>query len=292
MMTNLLSAHAATWWIVTGIGLATVGCTTTPPSKDARLDDAPLDCVPDTSVFRLVSVDPSARVANRLDVDGNGSPDDILGQAHDAIAGFDRQFAVAPRFAARLANDLPWLLSIDRCGDEARVMIEEGVRIDGGAPFMPRAQPRAVGTLRDGGLDARDGVARIPVIALGDALGAAPDPGWTDADGLIVRATVSDTGYYQTIAGVFAAALDTDATRDQLAPPIAAFLTAQPTDDALRVGADTDHDGTVTAAELAATTTFQSLIQADVVVHAPDGTPRSELPTSSLAFAFAGVRIR
>lgn len=259
-----------------------------------RLDDQPMTCSPETRLYRLVSIDPSARVANRLDIDGNGRKDDELGRAHDAVTSIDPGFAVEPRFGARLASDVPWLIAIDRCGDEARVSIDRGVQIGEGSDglWISGQGPRAVGTLHDGMLLARDGTAQVPLTALGDALGTLGTPGWTAADGVVVRATVVETGYFEMIDGVFAMAIETDLAREQLAPPIAAFLTAQPADDWLRSGADSDRDGVVTAAELEASTTFRALIQDDVEVLAPDGTARRTAPHSSLAVAFTAVRIR
>ena len=280
--------------IVTALALG-AGCAAA--SSEAvvnRLDDEPMTCTPENRLYQLVSIDPAVRVANHLDIDGNGQMDDELGHAHDAITSIDPQFAVGPRFVTRLANDVPWLVSVDRCGDEARVSIDRGVQVGAGASglWISGQGPRAVGTLRDGLLVARDGTASVPLTALADALSTATTAGWTPSDGLVVRATTSDTGYFEVLEGVFATTLDPEIARTRLAPPIAAFLTAQPTDDWMRSGADSDHDGVVTAVELEASPTFRGLVTGDVTVVAPDGTPRTAIPQSSLAIAFTAVRIR
>jgi hypothetical protein len=280
--------------IVTALALG-AGCTTTDTEAPVhRLDDVPMTCTPENRLYQLLSIDPAVRVANRLDVDGDGRMDDELGRAHDAITSIDPQFAVAPRFVTRLANDVPWLVSVDRCGDEARVSIDRGVQIGAGSSglWISGQGPRAVGTLRDGLLIARDGTASVPLTALADALSTATTAGWTPSEGLVIRATASDTGYVEVLEGVFATTIDPDIARARLAPPIAAFLTAQSADDWMRSGADSDHDGIVTATELEASPTFRGLIAGDVTVIAPDGTPRTDLPQSSLAIAFTAVRIR
>ena len=273
MSTKHASRRAALWWSCLGF----VGCAVSP---DTRLDDQPMSCTPVAAIYRLTSVDPSVRVANRLDLDGDGHPDDQLGLAHDAVVGFEPAFAVAPRIGARLATDTPWLVAVDRCGDEARVTIDQGVALSAADVELPQVLPRAVGTVDHGVLAARDGVARLPLITLADALGTSRAPGWAKADGLVVRATIDDAA----IDGVFAAAVDPATARTELAAPIAAFLAAQGPDDLLRRGADADGDGTVTAAEVAATSTFRDVIVGDVVVRGA--------PATSIAFAFRAVRLR
>ena len=298
MMAKRLFRGAAGWWIVTGIGLVSAGCTDTPDVK--RLDDAPMACTAETRVYQLTEVDPSLRVAHRLDIDGDGAPDDALGEAHDLIAGVDPAFAVAPRFSTRLAGDTPWLIAIDRCGDAARVTIDQGMVVPGDAtPLMPEVLPRAVGTLKADAasphawaLDARDGQARVPLAALADACGALSAPRWILGDGAVVRATLSEGADAETLDGVFALAIDRDTARAELAPPIAAFLTAQPAEDLLKLGADGDGDGTVTAAEVTATQPFGNATAGDVAPLAPDGTPRFAGPAVSLALRFQAVRIR
>lgn len=283
--------------VVTGFGLLSGGCSDTPDSSlGNRLDDTPPACTAQTRVYRITSVDPSLRVAHILDLDDDGRPDDALGQAHDMIAGVDPAFAVAPRIAPRLAGELPWLVAIDRCGDEARVTIDEGMVLPGDAtPLMPEQLPRAVGHVHDGVtgavIDARDGQLHVPLGALADVTSSLP-PRWVLGDALTVRATLTEGGDVETLDGVLATAIDRDTARAELAPPIAAFLTAQPSGDLLRLGADGDQDGVVTAAEVLATQPFSEATAGDVSPLAPDGTPRFEAPAVSLALQFHAVRIR
>jgi hypothetical protein len=289
MMAKQASSQRHGWWIVTGIGLAAAGCV---ESADAptRLDDIPLTCAPDTRTYRLTSVDPSVRAAEAIDLDGDGVRDNLLGSAHDLVSQLSPEFAVAPRLDARLAGDVPWLITLDRCGDEVRVTIDRGVQLHAGDDGLLAAKvlPRAVGTVRGDRIEARDGVVRFPLTALADALGNADSAGWTEGDGLIVRATLDG----DVLAGVLAAAIETATARTRLAPPIAAFLTAQPADHLMKQGADLDRDGVVTADELTATATFQGLVQGDVIVTDDDGIPRTGTPASSLALRFTAVRIR
>ena len=288
MMAKRLIRGAWACSIVTVFGLMSAGCSDTPDANTDRLDDAPLACTPERTVYQLTSVDPSISQAHRVDLDGHGRPDDALGQAHDMIAGVDPAFAVAPRFGARLASDVPWLVALDRCGGEVRVTIDEGMVLPGDpTPQMPGELPRAVGTLRDGALEASDGQIHIPLAALADVEHTAA-PRWITGDGLTVRATV----LADELDGVFAAGIDRDVARGELAPPIAAFLTAQPAGDWLRAGADGDQDGTVTAAEVMATTPFSDATAGDVTIAGPDGTPRVPAPAVSLALRFHAVRIR
>ncbi len=280
MMPKDSVSRAHWWWIVSGIGLVLAGCTDAPPE---RLDDVPMSCTPETHDYRLTAIDPSVDAADKLDLDGNGKPDDALGHGHDLIAAVDPAFAVAPRFAARLASDVPWVMSIDRCGDQARVTIDQGATVGDGTTemFVPKLLPRAVGTVSDGALAARDGSARVPLAALADALDRSHDAGWLEGDGMQITATLNADG---SLDGVFAIGLRTDAARAELAPPLAAFLSAQAPDDALRTGADADHDGTVTAAEVAATEMFRDIVADDVTIHGAGA--------ASIAFAFHATRLR
>jgi hypothetical protein len=291
MMTKHLLWRGWACSMVTGIGLMSAGCTDTPDSK--RLDDAPMACTPETHVYQLMSVDPAMSAAHVIDLDGDGTPDNALGEAHDMIAGVDPGFAVAPRFATRLAGDLPWLLAIDRCGADVRVTIDLGVPAGHGElPQMPKVLPRAVGTLRDSVLEADDGQARVPLSALADASRAIEAPRWVVGDGLVVRATLLEGASSETLDGVFGVAIDADTARAELAPPLAAFLTAQPADDVLKVGADGNGDGLITDAEVDGTQPFENATAGDVTPVAPDGTPRFATAAVSLALRFHAVRIR
>lgn len=289
--TNAIRAVGAA--LASTIGLFGAGCTDTPttaPPSPPRLDDAAMACVPASAEYRLIAVDPAVHRAGVLDVDGDGIADDALGLAHDAIATIDPAFAVAPRFGERLATDIAWLVAVDRCGDDVRVTIDRGFTLDGGVARVERNRPRAVGAPVDGAgtFVARDGSAELPLVALADPLARAGS-GWTAVDGVVVRAVATT----DALTGVFAGAIDADLARARLAAPIAAFLDAQPAGDVLRAGADADHDGVVTADEIAASTTFRALVTGDVIVRAPDGSPRGDgAPRVSVAFAFTAVRVR
>jgi len=290
MMTKHLLWRGWACSIVTGIGLMSAGCTDTPDSK--RLDDAPMACTNETRVYQLTSVDPARSATHQIDLDDDGSPDNALGEAHDEIAGVDPGFAVAPRFAARLAHDVPWLVAVDRCGDEARVTIDLGIPAKGDAPQMPMVLPRAVGTLHGGVLDAKDGQARVPLAAMADASGVLQAPRWSLGDGVVIRATLTEGADAETLDGVFGVAIEQDEVRSELARPLAAFLTAQPADDLLKLGADGNGDGVITDAEVGGTAPFAQATAGDVTPVAPDGTPRFDKPAVSLALRFHAVRIR
>ena len=267
------------------------GCADNPDDPDpaARLDNAPMTCTAQTTTYRLVSLDPAAPRAERLDLDGDGHPDDALGLAHDAITSLEPAFAVGGRFPERLATDVPWLIAIDACSDgQARVTIDRGMQIADGADGMmvPKVLARAVGTLRDNGLAASDGELRIPLVALADPLGIA-GIGWTEADGLMISATLTD----DALVGWFGGAIDVDVARGALASPIASFVTSLPATDTVRIAADGDGDGVVSAAEVADSTTFRDIVQGDVVIREPDGVARGG-PASSISFVFSAKRLR
>lgn len=278
--------------LVIGIGLCCVNCTDAAVNTGsaARLDDSPMACTPTPQQYRLTAIDPSRFVARQLDLDGDGTLDDQLGTAHDALVSAEPAFAVAPRFAARLADDVVWLAAIDRCGDDVRVTIARGFTLDNGPWLVERNQARAVGgpvAGAAGAIEARDGLIEVPLVALADPSGTL-GRGWTAADGAVVRAMVTD----DSIAGVLVAAIDTDVARAELAPPIAAFLAALPMDDPVRAAAARARDGTITADAIAASELFQELVVGDVIVRAPDGSPRGDgSKRVSVAFAFAGTRV-
>jgi len=256
------------------------GCADT-SSDTGRLDDTQLACTPERTVYRITSIDPSLANAHVIDLDGDGVADNALGRAYDTIAGTDPSFAVAPRFAPRLANDLPWLVAVDRCNGEARVTIDEGMVLPGDAePRMPGLLPRAVGTLRDSVIDARDGQTHVPLGALADVTGTDPAR-WVTGEDLSVRATLLP----DELDGVFAFAIDPSVAQGELAPPIAAFLTAQPSSDWLKAGADSNHDGAISEAEVEATTPFIDATAGDVTV------PHLPAPGVSLALRFHAVRL-
>jgi hypothetical protein len=145
---------------------------------------------------------------------------------------------------------------------------------------MPGLLPRAVGTLRDSVIDARDGQTHVPLGALADVAGTDPAR-WITGEDLTVRATVLP----DQLDGVFAFAIDPSVAQGELAPPIAAFLTAQPATDWLKAGADSNHDGTITEAEVEATTPFADATAGDVTV------PHLPAPAVSLALRFHATRL-
>jgi hypothetical protein len=283
------------WSIVAGIGLLSGGCPAGGPDTSAsrpgaRLDDQLPSCELVTTRYQITALEASPRRGVRCDLDDDGRGENALGNAADALAAFDPRFAIGPRLAPRLHDDLIWLLAIDQCADgsDARVTLEQAMTMAGGAE-LPRVLPRAVGTVRDGVLTARDGIGRIPVIALADAIATTRNPGWTTGEGLRVDGVLSADG--ATLTATIGVALRTDTLRAAIAAPIAAFLTALPDDDLLRVAADANHDGKVTAAELTATTTFHGLTGGDVEIFAPDGTPRTTAEATSLALKVTAVRL-
>jgi hypothetical protein len=274
MPRNVKTSRAGLWWIVTGIGLFAAGCGDS--LAPDRLDDEPLPCGPLTTTFKLDHANPSARVAQSIDLDGDHRPDDALGRAHDLIAAFAPDFAVSERFGARLATDVAWSVTVDQCEGNVRVTIGP----DGtGRAHLPRAAGRISA---DGQLDATDGQAQLPLLALADATDTITDPGWRIGDAVTLQATL--TG--DTLSGVFAMALPTETVKADLAAPIAAFLTAQPPTQAMRVITDADHDNVVTATEVTATSTYQGMTQSDLTLVLDD---RAQ---TSIAFQFTATAVR
>jgi hypothetical protein len=159
-------------------------------------------------------------------------------------------------------------------------------------PMMPELLPRAVGTLKNGVLEARDGQAHVPLAAMADASHALAAPHWILGDGVVIRATLLEGADTETLDGVFGVALPDGTARGEHEPPLAAFRTAQPADDLLKLGADGNGDGVITDAELGGTQPFQNATAGDVSPVAPDGTPRFDKPAVSIALRFHAVRIR
>lgn len=274
MTRTALTSLGPLCWIVTGIGLLAAGCT---DEALDRKDDVPMGCVPVETTFALERADISAAVAQEIDLDGNGKPDDALGQAHDLVAGFAPAFDMTERFRARLATDVAWSLTIAECDGGVRVTFP---RPDNALPHFHSA----VGTITASGhLFADDGNGRVPLLALADATGTTgDDPGWRTGDALTFQAV--RTG--DELDGVFALALPTRVVKADLAAPIARFLDSQPADETMRAMADANRDGVVTAEEVAATTTYQGMTQADLALTI-DGEPQT-----SIAFRFHATAMR
>lgn len=274
MTRNARTSLGPLCWIVTGIGLAAAGCT---DSDTQRLDERPLSCPAAETTFGIDRADISAAVAQEIDLDGNGKPDDALGQAHDLVAGFAPAFDMTERFRGRLASDVAWPLTVSDCDGEVRVTFG---RPDSALPHVHSA----VGTITPtGAIFAEDGTGRVPLLALADATSVAgDDAGWRTGDALTIRAV--RTG--NELEGVFAFALPTKLVKAELAAPIAAFLNTQPADDTMRATADANRDGVVTADEVAATTTYQGMTQADLDLTI-DGEPQT-----SIAFRFHATAMR
>jgi len=273
MPSNVKNARPRLWWIVAGIGLVVAGCGDN--VEPDRLDDLPLPCPAEVATYQIHHADPATAVAQKIDLDGDTYPDDGLGRAHDFLAAFAPEFAVPERFDERLQHDLAWLITTARCGDDIRVTVDTAL------DPASAAGPRAVGHVTADHLEASDGTGRLPLRALADAANASPDPGWRLGDALTIRATLTADG----IEGVFALALPTETVRADLAAPIADFLTAQPADNGLRIATDNDHDGTVTAAEVAATSAYQGITSSDLTIVI------DEQPQTSVAFRFTAKRI-
>jgi hypothetical protein len=253
------------------------GCGDNLEPEHSRLDDFPLPCTAEVATYQIVHADPATAVAQKIDLDGDEYPDDGLGRAHDFLAAFAPEFAVAERFDDHLGRDLTWLITTARCGDDIRVTVDTLPELEPGK----LAGPRAVGHLTGDRFEAYDGTGRLPLRALADAVNASPDPGWRLGDALTIRATITEDG----IEGVFALALPTETVRTDLAAPIADFLTAQPADNSLRAATDFDHDGTVTAAEVTATSAYQGITASDLTLVLDDQ------PQTSVAFRFTAKRI-
>ena len=278
MPLNVKNSRTRLWWIVAGIGLVAAGCGDNIQQEPSRLDDIPLPCTAEVATYRIDHADPATALAQKIDLDGDGYPDDGLGRAHDFLAAFAPEFAVSERFDDHLHRDLTWLITIARCGDDIRVTVDTLPELEP----VHLAGPRAVGHVTGDRFEAYDGTGRLPLRALADAANASPDPGWRLGDALTIHATITD----DRIEGVFALALPTETVRADLAAPIADFLTAQPVDNSLRVATDFDHDGTVTAVEVTATSAYQSITSSDLTLVIDDQ------PQTSVAFRFTAKRIQ
>ncbi len=268
MLPNAKTSLVPLCSIVTGIGLLAAGCGDN--LAPDRLDDVSLPCPDEQMTFKLDRADVSAVVAQEIDLDGNDRPDNALGRAHDLVAALAPGFNTTDRFRGRLATDVAWTITLDRCKEDVRVTIAP---TDTGLPHYPRA---AGIVSPDGVLFAEDGTGQVPLLALADATGTNTNAGWRTGDALTIRAKLDG----DTLSGVFAMALPTATVKADLAAPIAEFLTTEPADNAMRIVADANKDDVVTAEEVAATTTYGGMTQSDLSL-VIDGEPQT-----SIAFRF------
>lgn len=266
-----------------------------PPALPGN-DPAPCELVTEVFAIRDVTLSGTQADASRaFDLDGDGRPDDDLGQLTrtvDALlAAVDRDAWTAHIDDALTDGRAPWLLVVQRCADPARepaasgeildfplpprssyarVRLVAGLDADGdGVLELPADAPGvpAIGRLtHDGRLDAQLGSGVAPVGTFLDPLGAAPSSTWRLGDGLTVRLASGD-GARDVEIGL--------AVHGSLEASAAGLADAFTAEEALGgsgngLDLDTDHDGTVAVGELLASPLVQAALAPDLDLMAPD----------------------
>ena len=218
----------------------------------------PLECEGprETRTFRVDAVDlpedADEAQESGVDLDGDGTVDNQAGNLFSVLLAVypDLATTLEPQIAARLADDVEWLIGIEHCDGEARVSL--------GNPDHEGA--RATGSWDLGELSAAQGQGLAPIGALAD-LGGTGFDAW--------HATFP-TSIELQIEGDRAAGRLAGAIRPGYVPVIAEA--ARPyLQDRLDAGqsewageADTDRDGVLTTDEIMSSFEFSALTRADL----------------------------
>ena len=199
-------------------------------------------------------------VLTSRDYNGDGKQDNQLGVASVAMVQLAAEYDPGAAMAARL-QALPaasaWTLQLTQCREHAggdAALIHDGI-----------SEP-ATAVLNGSKWIITGNDLTVPVAWLADSVGAASAPGWlaTDAAELVV------TMRGNTMQGRFAATVEPTAVRALIVPPLLMFLNQPARSSWLRFLLDTDGNGTITAAELQASSGFNDLTKADIAVASGD----------------------
>lgn len=198
-------------------------------------------------------------VLTSRDYNGDGKQDNQLGVASIAMVQLASEFDPGAAMAARLQT-LPaasaWTLQLTQCREHAgadAALIHDGI-----------SEP-ATAVLNGSKWIITGNDLTVPVAWLADSVGAATAPGWLATDSAELVVTMNSN----TLKGRLAATLDPTAVRALIVPPLLTFLNQPARSSWLRFLLDTDGNGTISAAELQASSGFNDLTKADIAV-APD----------------------
>jgi hypothetical protein len=280
------------------------GCDTAGPPALPGNDPAPCELVTRTYAIRDVTL-PRGRadVTRAFDLDGDGRPDDVLGQVmltvDDVLDVVDRN-TWATRINDALADGrAPWLLVVQSCSNPspepaasteiidfppqpgnpyARVFLVAGIDTDGDGVLEIDDRATgvpAVGKVEaDGWLHATLGSGVAPVGTFLDPLGAVSSTTWSAGGGLTVRMSNGDGGACDVEIGL--------AVNGSLEPAAAGLADAFTAQEALGggniLGLDANQDGTVDVSELLANPLVQAALAPDLDLLAPDDDTMSYWP--------------
>lgn len=199
-------------------------------------------------------------VLTSRDYNGDGKQDNQLGVASVAMVQLAAEYDPGAVMATRL-QALPaasaWSLQLTQCREAAAadaVLTHDGI-----------TEP-ATAVLNGSKWTITGNDLTVPVAWLADSVGTATAPGWLATDSAELVVTMRGN----TLQGRFAATVEPTAVRSLIVEPLLTFLNQPARNSWLRFLLDTDGNGTITAAELQASSGFNDLTKADIAVASGD----------------------
>jgi hypothetical protein len=250
--------------------LIAASCTTAPSVVAPPCDS------PELRSYDLDHVAPplDANAASQIgfDLDGDGDADDAAGTLLSAmLLAYDDRTTYEANLDARLADDVPWTITIARCPSGEQVVTSASPGFAGA-----RSTANAVRSTIDAPHEGE-----MPLGALSD-LGGHADAGWQPVDQLQTTFTTDGDALDGRLGGVLIGDY-----RSALAASYAPYVTARLAAGQTDWGAVADHDGdgVVTVDEVLADPTFQAVTRPDLDLDG-DGVKDA----MSFAFAIHGVQ--
>ena len=218
--------------------LAAGACTDSPPATGGTTDG--ITCG-DPTYFRIDRVSlpekPGDGAADGVDLNGDGEPDNAIGNVIGAIVSANPDIgSISDKATARMAADVTWELSIATC-DDGTQHVELG---------------------NSGGLDT------VPLSIVADPSGSFGPVAWGK-----VAHVVADVGMADgTVDGIVGFAIPMPDAGPALVAPFAAYLSRELAAGASPIAAelDADHDGIVTPDELLASDLGTTLLMPDLTI--------------------------
>lgn len=247
---------------MSSLALGACGSDTDPPPPD--LSGA------DVHHYRITSIEVADSAARAglvgFDLDDDGGIDNQLGGIYATMQDNESLYHVEGPAAARLGDDVAWVLSLYEAQGLAGARLGRGVVSGGHALPLDEVEP-ATGPSLAPAFELSGGAAMLPIGILTDALGDG-DPAWTSA--LVTKIVVEK--HDRTSARIrIGVALSAPEIRPAILANLSAFFTAALQAGHSEYGAavDVDGDGVVTEAELTADGLFESLLAPDVEIDEP-----------------------
>jgi hypothetical protein len=194
-----------------------------------------------------------------LDLNGDKVVDNTLGLVAGTIVTLfpEGSLDLAARAEAHLATDTDWRLAISECPDDHRlVALTDGpATIDG----------QLLGTSASGQIRASGRAAAVPLTSLWDGDGSA-GPQWLSSTAGVIE--LPDPRGAETFTARLAVAIEGVAGAHAVVHAMTPFVDANLED--YRDDIDTNHDGTISEAELEASSLVQSLLAPDLTFDGVD----------------------